>query len=123
MQGVQVDIFGQRLQVHISLQLNMLSLSARSVGLQLSSLGSRTNAGCSFLEVYQVRFQMAEYAVSAVSATLAPTTSILLHLPLSQFETENNRATYLRCTVPWGEQIKRSQQQHVDGDQQHHDGQ
>jgi len=72
-QGLQVDIFGQRLRVHISLRLNMLSLSASPVGLQLSSLGSHTNAGCSLLEVYQVRFQLAKHAVSAVSATLPPT--------------------------------------------------
>ena len=59
MQGLQVDIFGQQLQVHISLQLNVLSMSARSVALPLFSLASRTNAGCSLLEVYPMRFQMA----------------------------------------------------------------
>ena len=43
-----------------------------SVGLQL---GFHTNAGCSLLEVYQARFQMAEHAVHAVFATLPPTIS------------------------------------------------
>jgi len=37
-------------------------------------------------------------------------------------ETEYNRATYLRCTVPWDEQITRSQCV-GDDDQQQHDGQ
>lgn len=70
MQGVQVDIFGQRLQVYSQSQLNMLSLSACPIGLQLPSLGSHTNAGCSLLEVYHVRFQMAEYAVCASAFVL-----------------------------------------------------
>lgn len=74
MQGVQVDILGQQLQFHISLQLK-ICLSAHPVGLRLSSLGLHTNAGCSLLQVYQVRFQMADYAVYAVSATLPHTVS------------------------------------------------
>ena len=119
MQGLQVDIFGQQLQIHISLQLNVLSMSARSVALPLFSLASRTNAGCSLLEVYPMRFQMALCFICNICTHHLNT----LALPfLSIVETENNRATYLCCTVPWDVQITRSQHV-IDDDQQHHDGQ
>ena len=35
--------------------------------------------------MYQVRFQMAEYAPFAISATLTSTSSISMHLSLAQF--------------------------------------